>query len=722
MMPTMADLRPSPDFVTFETGEASATPKSVPMPWEEDDDRRPPVPPPRSSSAAAAQASEVATNAPRRRLFIGREDEVHDAEEALGARGRVVTLFGLAGAGKTALALELAHRAAGKRGYGGGVWWIAADGAPAEVLARLAPSLRAIGSAAAKATLSALPANAPASDVATFVRLALEAQRQTTLLVLDGVDTPGWAAHLPGGDVRVLVTTRDGRLGLGTRVAVGALTPERARDLAQAIAGAPEDDPESNALGRVLESGAGGLAAAVEAAARAVSRWARSWVDYERFMYSDPRALLEERDPQGDYPESVLVALDRSIDGCPRATTARLLLEGAAVFAPEEVPLPWACSAAEIDATSLDAKRAVAMLRWLGLCTVDEEARTLSINRLVHRRVRERAEPEGFREANQRGAATIAAWLEEKVDPTRTLEVEARRAHLEEGLAAAERGGSMIEWVTIADRLAAHLRHMALYPEARSLLERAVARAEKLDPPDPARLTESLAALASLLKDMGQPADARPHLERALALDEQLRGPDHPTVARDLLNLAGVLKDLGQAAEALALLERALAIDEATSGPEHPSTAKTLGTLAAVLKDLGQVAEAKAHLERALAIDEKVFGPDHPSAVVRLTNLAMVLKDMGQAAEARPLLQRALLILEGTYGSEHPIVATSLTNLALVLKDLGQVVEAKQHLTRANRIAEKTLPANHPTRQKIAAHLAYTLPPPPSSPGRGRVA
>jgi tetratricopeptide (TPR) repeat protein len=704
----MADHR-APDFVTFETGEASATPKAVPMPWEEDEREARPLP-----SAAASSISEAPANLPRRRLFVGRDDEIRAAEEALaataGARAGTATLFGLAGAGKTALALEIAHRSR-RRGFPGGVWWIAADGAPAEALARLAPSLRAVGSAAAKATLATLPAAASTAEVAACVRLALESQKQVTLLVLDGVDTAGWPAHLPGGDVRVLATARDERLALGARIAVGALELEHARDLAAAIAGKPEDEPEAKALDRVLESGVGALAAAVESAARVVARWARSWVDYERFMYSDPRALLEERDSQGDYTESVLTALDRSIDGCPRATTARRLLEGAAVFAPEEVPIAWAASAAEIDATSLDTKRALAALRGLGLCRVDEEARTISVNRLVHRRVRERAEPDDFREANQRGAACVAAWLEEKVDPTRTLEVESRRAHLEEGLAAAERGGSAVDWVSIADRLGAHLRHMALYPEARSLLERAVARAEQLDPPDPGRLAESLSALASLLKDMGQPADARAHLTRALAFDEELHGPEHESVARDLMNLAAVLKDLGQPAEAKAMLERALAVDEKTSGPEHPSTAKTLATLAAVLKDLGQTTEARDHLQRALAIDEKVFGPDHPSAVVRLTNLAMVLKDLGQAAEARPLLQRALMILEGTYGGEHPIVATSLTNLALVLKDLGQVVEAKQHLTRANRIAEKTLPANHPTRQKIAAHLAYTQPP-----------
>ena len=693
----------APDFVTFETGDASPTPKAVPMPWEDDE--------PEPVARAAMPGAPPPSNAPRRRLFIARDDLIEDVDRALGTAG-VVTLFGIAGAGKTALALELAHRLTDKRAHPSGVWWLEAEGAPVEALARLAPSLRAAGSPAVKVTLSALGASAPAAEIAAFVRLALQAEPQPSLLVLDGVDATGWAPHLPGGAVRVLATTRDDRLALGARVAVGALDMASARDLACAIAGPPESEADDKALDRVLDSGLTGLALAVESAARAVARWARSWVDYERFMYSDPRALLEDRDPQGGYPDSVLVALDRSIDGCPRAGTARRLLEGAVVFAPEEVPMHWASSAAELDGTSVDAKRALAALRGLGLCTVDEAARTLSINRLVHRRVRERAEPDDFREANQRGAICVAAWLEENVDPTRTIEVESRRAHLEEGLGAAERGGLAVEWLVIADRLAAHLRHLALFPEARSLIERAVVRAEALDPPDPARLADVLSALASLLKDMGQPAEARSHLLRALAIDEEIHGPTHPSIARDLMNLAAVLKDLGQAAEARPLIERALDIDEQTGGPEHASTARTLSTLAGVLKDLGETAAARAVLERALAIDEKVFGPDHPSAVVRLTNLAMVLKDMGQPGEARPLLQRALMILEGTYGGEHPIVATSLTNLALVLKDLGQIVEAKQLLTRANKIAEKTLPIAHPTRQKIAAHLAYTHPPP----------
>jgi len=680
---------------------------------------------------------------PRRRRFVGRDAELRALDEALAGRevgprdggfaprppaegSGVATLFGLAGAGKTALALEYAHRALALRTCVGGVFWLDAEGSPVQALARLYPTLRAAAPAAVKATLATLPPGAPAAEIAAAVRIALQSQRGPTLLVLDGIDAVGWRAHLPGGDVRILATARDDRLALGRALAVGVLAAPDARALAVALAGEPTGESEEAALGRVLSDGLGGLAVAVEAAAGTVARWARSWSEYERYMYSEPGALLDEHAAQGDYPGSVLSALDGSLEGCSPGSWARGLLDGAAVFAPEGVPIPWAVSAAlaestgHVEASGVETRRALATLRGLGLLQVDDDAASVSMHRLVHRRVRELSSPETSRELDRRGAACVAAWLEENVDPTRTAEVEARRAHIDEALAAADRSGSTLEWLTIADRLGAHLRHLALYPQARALLEGAVSRAERLDPPSPARLAESLSALASLLRDLGLTAASRPHLERALAIDEQVHGPRHPAVARDLQNLAAALKELGQVAEAKALLERALAIDEEVSGRDHPNTARSLAALATLLKDLGQLPEARAHLERALAIEEQAYGPDHPSAVVRLTNLAMVLKDLGQAPEARPLLQRALVILERTYGPDHPIVATSLTNLALVLKDLGQMAEAKPLLTRAHRIAERSLPPTHPTRVKIAAHLAQTMPPPPASSRPGR--
>jgi tetratricopeptide (TPR) repeat protein len=707
-MPIMADQRaPEPHEARF-TSKSSPPPATRPGPFMGDEHERGPE---------TLHKAPIG-NLPRRRRFVGREADMRAIDEALGlGRGGVATIVGIAGSGKTALTLEYAHRAAMSRAYPGGVWWLAADGSPAEALARLVPSLRAFGSTASKAALVHLPPVALVAEQAAAARLALQAQPGAALLILDGVDGAGWRAHLPGADVRILATTRDDRMGMGVRVLLRPLSPSEARDVAVAIAGAPPTEAEDKAIDRVF-GGLGGLAAAVEGAALAVFRWARTWAEYERYLYAEARAVLDERDPQGDYTDSVLGALDQAIDACPRGTWPRRLLEGAAVFASTNVPIAWATSAAGGDSASLETKRALALLRALCLIDLDDQAQTLSMQILVHRRLRERTEPEEMRENERRGAACVMAWLEETVDPSRTAEVESRRAHIHAGLVAAERSGADLVWLNIADRLAAHLRHAAAYTEARALLERAVNRAEKLDPQNPMRVAESLSTLAALLRDLGEPEPACTYLERALAIDENLYGPTHAAVARDLANLASTLKELGDSEDARPLLERALSIDEEVNGRDHPNTAKTLATLASVLKEVGEVGEAKKHLERALAIEEKAFGRDHPNSPQRLTNLAMVLKDMGQPRDARPLLQRALGLLEATYGPDHPVVAGSLTNLALVLRDLGQPVEAMPLLRRAHRIADKTLPQNHPTRAKIAAHLGGQAPPEPPAPRR----
>jgi hypothetical protein len=77
---------------------------------------------------------------------------LREVEDGLSGRGSMLSLVGLAGTGKTAIALELAHRAVERRAYAGGVWWLAAEGPPSEALARLLPALRAAAPAVSAPT------------------------------------------------------------------------------------------------------------------------------------------------------------------------------------------------------------------------------------------------------------------------------------------------------------------------------------------------------------------------------------------------------------------------------------------------------------------------------------------------------------------------------------------------------------------------------------------
>jgi tetratricopeptide (TPR) repeat protein len=639
-------------------------------------------------------------NLPAPRLFVGRDKELAALERALGGDGRAAqaSVYGLAGVGKTALALEYAHQNLGR--YPGGVRWLMAEGQPTDALVRLAPILRAHGPASMKAQFP--PERTAAAEVAEDVRVALQSHPAQTLLVLDNVSDPGWRDLLPGGAVHVLMTARDARWAVGSKVPLGVLSAEDARKLAVEIAGTPAGAAEAEALVRVVGGALGGLAVAVEMAARAVEGVFHSWMKYEAKLGTEMETLLEDPDWMGDYPRGVFKALDISIDMCPSGGAPRRMLEAAATFAPDAVPLAWVHEVGELDPEETTTDKALAQLRKLGLVTVDEATETLSVHRLVHRRVRARAKAEhkdAWKVVLARGVACVATWIDGAVQLNQTRvqmeAVDAHREHIDQALAAAEAVGSESEWIRIADMLATHFHNRAWYDESLALFQQALTKAEKLTPPDLFRVADVLSDLATVHHAMGQFAVARPLLDRALAIDEAHR-PDHPKVAIRLSNLATVHWALGQPAAARPLLDRALAIDEATYGPDDPSVAGCLSNLASVHLDLGQPAVARPLLERALAIDEATYGPDHPLVAVRLSNLAMVHKALGQPATARPLIERALSIDEATYGPDHPNVALRLSSLASVHLDLGEPATARTLLERAVAIAQAHLPPDHP--------------------------
>jgi hypothetical protein len=128
----------------------------------------------------------------------------------------------------------------------------------------------------------------------------------------------------------------------------------------------------------------------------------------------------------------VFAALDMSIERCPAGEPARSLLEGAAAFAPEAVPLVWAYEIAGIEPATIEGKRALATLSGLKLVKVDTDAKTVSMHRLVHKRVRAKAEPEGWLEASRRGTTIVKQWMLATVGPARDqmAEVDARRTHV----------------------------------------------------------------------------------------------------------------------------------------------------------------------------------------------------------------------------------------------------------------------------------------------------
>jgi tetratricopeptide (TPR) repeat protein len=667
------------------------------------------------TATGSAQIGTPPNTLPKRRIFIGRDEEMMWLRQALrnGQRAMVTqsgqtSLFGLGGVGKTALALEFAHRHV--LDYPGGIWWVRAEGTPAETMVRLAADLRRLGRPYTRDLLARERSDAPAEDIARAVQLALQNQREPALLVLDNVESNEWYDYLPGGQVQIIATTRDRRLALGEPAPLDVLPMPTARDLACVIAGQPESVEDAEALERVLKE-LGMLAVAVEMAARAVKIWFRRWTLYEDRMRSEMERLLEEPDVYGEYRRGVFAALDLSIDRCEIDSPEHQLLEATSMFAPDGIPVEWAESVANLGLDDTGRRKALSRLVGLGLVAADDTFVSLSIHRLVHARVRKRALNRGHDamiELRKRALSCIAAWLLNTVDPTMMGEIERFDHHIHEALRVAEQAQLDFYWILIANSYSSYLRYRALYRDAQTLLEHSLSKAEALPRSNPVIVAMCLSNLATTHREFGNLAEAQKLQERAISCVEASGVSDHPLYASELTQLAAVLYDLGRADEARSLLERSLKLNEPVQDQPRPEDAKRLSNLALVLQELGRPADALPVMERALEISSTIYGTEHPNFATALSNMAIILRDVGCRTEARELFEESLRIVESTYGPEHPMVAKALTNLGSIYQDVGQLQQARLSLERAIDIDTKNNP-NHPDVGTRLSNLAAVL-------------
>jgi serine/threonine-protein kinase len=239
-------------------------------------------------------------------------------------------------------------------------------------------------------------------------------------------------------------------------------------------------------------------------------------------------------------------------------------------------------------------------------------------------------------------------------------------------------------------------RELALYDEARPVLERALALRRAMPEGERAGLAETLTALGRLRHDMGAQAEARTLLEAGLGQAEAAGGPDSLAVAEAADALGNLLRETGDLSRARALLERALALREARLGLDHPDVGRTLKTLARVRGALDGFEQTRQPLERARRILEAAHGPEHPHVAEVRAYLGDALRLTGELAGAGEHYRAALRAFETAYGPEHPEVGRVLAKFGHLLCDQGRVAEARATFERSLSIRQAAFGARHP--------------------------
>jgi eukaryotic-like serine/threonine-protein kinase len=231
--------------------------------------------------------------------------------------------------------------------------------------------------------------------------------------------------------------------------------------------------------------------------------------------------------------------------------------------------------------------------------------------------------------------------------------------------------------------------------DAREILDRATSRVESDMRAEPLLQARLFDVLGRVYQMRGFFPEAESLLRRALEIRIEHSGPQDLDVAASRATLAGLFTDTDRHADAAALLAAAAATLRA-----HPAASRTrLGSVeidqALARRAAGDAVGADSILRDAIRTlrDEDDAKQDLATALLYLGKVRM---EQGDTLTARPLLEEALDIRRALFGEVHPVVANALDGMGELDQARGDGSAAERTYRRALAIRRELFPADHP--------------------------
>jgi tetratricopeptide (TPR) repeat protein len=573
----------------------------------------------------------------RNKNFTGRDDILRKLRDDAASRVTAVlpeqplpkAVQGLGGVGKTAIAIEYAHRF--KSDYDL-VWWIPADQLPSVrgSLANLADRLHLDPPAAA--------------GIDGAIAAALDALRRGDpyrrwLLIFDNADQPEDINHLVphDGPGDVLITSRNHRWqAVINTVQMDVFARQESTEFL--LKRVPKGLTATDA-GRLAEK-LGDLPLALEQAGAMLSETGMPVDEYLRLLDEHVTKIMSEgKSP--DYPYSMTAAWKMSVGALEKRLPQALeLLRCCAFFGPEPIPRnifrrgaqPTGSPVSQVISNPILMSSAIRELGRYALVTLDGSS--VSVHRLIQALLRDELSAEqraGYR----------------------------REAHLILAGAAPENPDDARSWSRFAELLPHVNSESTELPKSREPAVRDLAR-----------------SLMRYLHQKGDYASGIVLCERFVDQWAKDSGPESSDVLRAQRHLGNILRLLGRYPESYKVTDEAFTSCRALLGEDNETTLSLRTSFGADLRAQGRFADARVLDEESRGLLERKYGDDDSRSLRLLSSLALDYGLNSDYGIAKDLYERAFQRMSLSPDATASDVLGAWIGLSWTLRLLGQFQEA----------------------------------------------
>ena len=598
--------------------------------------------------------------------FTGRDGVLTWLRDTVSSQITVVlphALQGMGGVGKTALAIEYAHRYRSEYDL---VWWIPAD-QPALVRASLA------GLASRLMLPSAIGKGIEGAAAAALEALRLGDPYDRWLLIFDNADQPDELNDIiPRGPGDVLITSRNPRWEVAaTKLEVDVFARAESIEFLKKRIPNGLSDSEANALAQEL----GDLPLALEQAGACQAETGMAVDTYLRLLKEEVAKILGMGKPL-EYPLSMTATWRVSVsEMTTRLPEAVVLLRTCAFFGPEPIPLrvfqhgtPGVeTQISQLTENPILLSEAIRELARFALVRI--ESRAISVHRLVQALLRDDLD-ENAREQYLHDVHLILAASSPK-DPDNSA-----------------------TWPRYAELVAHVTSQITDLPSCKILAVR-----------------DSALQTVRYLYRSGAQESSRSLAERLIAQWTKDSGPDEPVVIDAQRHRGNALRELGRYSEAYEANSGTLERSRQVLGERNPLTLALRNSFGADLRAHGDFAEARKLDEESLGLHAEEFGPDKPQTLRVMNNLALDYGLISDYEMAREQHQRTYLLQQSQQETGVPAteILSSWNGLARALRLCGNYTAARDVGADAYDFGRERLNADHYWTLRTATDLSIAL-------------